>query len=141
VLVIGVHAEALRAPVTYRNFNGISPIFDSLAGTENAVVACFPFPRQRESFANVDCMLVSTRFWLPLVNGYSSFIPDRYDREAKALDAFPEGDTLAYLRQLGVTHLIVFTNKLSPSRLQHLSERADVALWREDGSARIYVLK
>jgi hypothetical protein len=141
VLLLAVHIEALRAPVNYRAFEGLSPIFDSLQGADHAIVACFPFPRPREAFRNVDCMLASTRFWYPLINGYSSFIPERYNREAAALDAFPEGNTLEYLRQLGVTHLIVFADKLSPPRLAHLSEHRELVLWKTDGPVQIYLLK
>src|SRR5207253_6100229 len=65
VLVLGVHVEALRAPINYRAFNGLSPIFDSLAERDHALVACFPFLPPREAFHNVDCMLASTRFWQP----------------------------------------------------------------------------
>jgi hypothetical protein len=86
-------------------------------------------------------MLASTRFWQPLVNGYSSFIPARYYREAAALDSFPEGTTLQYLKQLGVTHVIVFTDKLSAPRLAHLSEHPELSLWKVDKSVRIYLLK
>ena len=86
-------------------------------------------------------MLASTRFWQPLLNGYSSFMPERYNRMAQRLAAFPEGDTLAYLKQLGVTHVIVFTNKLSAPRLAHLPEHPELVLWQEDASARIYQLK
>ena len=78
-------------------FAGLSPVFDSLADTNHALVACFPFPARREAFHNVDCMLASTRFWHPLLNGYSSFIPERYDHEAAALD----GDELEVLDQPG----------------------------------------
>jgi hypothetical protein len=85
-------------------------------------------------------MLASTRFWHPLVNGYSSFIPERYDREAAALDAFPEENTLAYLKQLGVTHVVVFVNQLSAPRLAHLAEHPELTLWKEDASVRIYRL-
>lgn len=141
VLLLGVHLEALRAPITYRRFEGISPIFDSLKGVDSALVACFPFPLPREAFHNVDCMLASTRFWQPLLNGYSSFMPERYNRTAQRLAAFPEGDTLGYLKQLGVTHVIVFTNKLSAPRLAHLPKHPELVLWQEDASARIYQLK
>jgi len=141
VLVVGAHLEALRAPIQYRAFEGLSPVFDSLRTSDRALVACFPFPQPREVFRNVDCMLASTRFWKPLVNGYSSFTPERYIRHAAALDAFPEGTTLQYLRQLGVTHLIVFTDRLSAPRLAHLSEHPELSLWREDGAVRIYLLK
>jgi hypothetical protein len=140
-LLLGVHLEALRAPINYRAFDGLSPIFDELRGSDHALVACFPFPPPREAFHNVDCMLASTRFWQPIVNGYSSFIPERYIREAAALDAFPEGNTLEYLRQLGVTHVIVFTDRLSAPRIAHLSEHPELSLWKADRSVRIYLLK
>ena len=141
VLVLGAHLEALRAPINYRPFEGLSPIFDSLRGSDRTLVACFPFPTTREAFQNVDCMLASTRFWQPLLNGYSSFMPENYNRIAAALDAFPEGTTLQYLRQLGVTHVIAFTDKLSAPRLAHLSEHSELSLWKEDTSVRIYQLK
>jgi hypothetical protein len=86
-------------------------------------------------------MLASTRFWQPILNGNSSFTPELYVREAAALDAFPEGTTLQYLRQLGVTHVIVFTDKLSAPRLAHLDEHPELSLWKEDRSVRIYLLK
>ena len=142
-LLLGAHVEALRAPISYRPFDGISPIFDALQTTgDDTLVACFPFPGPREAFQNVDCMLASTRFWKPLVNGYSGFIPESYMRSAAALDAFPEGDTLAYLKSLGVTHVIVFTNNLSAPRVAHLEEHpAELELWKADASVRIYRLR
>lgn len=142
-LILAAHAEALRAPVNYRPFAGLSPILDDLRGTDDdTLVACFPFPPPREAFHNVDCMLASTRFWKPLVNGYSSFMPDSYVRSAAALEAFPEGDTLQYLRGLGVTHVIVFGDKLSAPRLARIEAHpTELVPWRQDGSLRIYLLK
>jgi hypothetical protein len=141
LLVLGVNLEALRAPLQYREFKGISPIFDDLATGDREVVACMPFPQPRVAFENVDCMLVSTRFWHPLVNGYSSFIPERYNRQAAALEAFPDRNTIQYLRELGVTIVIVFTDKLGPSRLARLSEHPELSLWKADKSVRIYRLE
>jgi hypothetical protein len=141
VLLLGAHLEALRAPIQYRAFRGISPIFDSLKTSDHKVIACFPVPGPLGEFQNADCMLASTRFWQPLVNGYSSFIPARYYDEAAALKSFPEGTTLQYLKQLGVTHVIVFNDKLSAPRLAHLSEHPELFLWQADKSVRIYLLK
>jgi hypothetical protein len=143
VLLLGGHLEALRSPINYRAFDGISPIFDQLKDAPNgSIVACYPFPPPREAFHNVDCMLASTRFWKPLLNGYSSFMPDSYTRSAAALEAFPEGDTLPYLKRLGVTHVIVFTDKVSAPRLAKLGEHAgELALLTSDASARIYRLR
>jgi hypothetical protein len=143
VLLAGVHLEALRAPINYRPFAGISPIFDLLkhAG-DDTLVACYPFPPPREAFHNVDCMLASTRFWKPLVNGYSSFMPESYTRAAAALDAFPEGETLGYLKGRGVTHVIVFPGKVSAPRLARLEQhRSELELLASDPSARIYRLR
>jgi hypothetical protein len=141
LLIVGVNLEALRAPIEYRAFAGIPPIFDTLRTPERHLVACFPFPGPLEISKNVDCMLASTRFWQPLVNGYSSFNPDSYARSARALDAFPEGDTLQYLRGLGVTRVVVFTDKLSAPRVAHLPEHPELSLLQDDGSVRIYELK
>ena len=141
LLVLSAHLEALRAPVQYRAFEGISPVFDNLRTSGHELIACFPFPQPRDAFVNLDCMMASTRFWQPLVNGYSSFTPERYNLEAAALESFPEGNTLQYLRQLGVTHVIVFTDKLSAPRVAHLSEHPELSLWKADRSVRIYLLK
>ncbi|MGC4083476.1 MAG: hypothetical protein QM736_15535 [Vicinamibacterales bacterium] len=139
VLLLGAHVEALRAPINYRAFDGLSPIFDALRDEpEGTLVACYPFPPPREAFHNVDCMLASTRFWKPLVNGYSSFMPESYTRLAAALDAFPEGDTLDYLQRLGVTHVIVFPDKVSAPRLARIDAHPDCLVpWKRDESARI----
>lgn len=143
LLLLTAHVEALRAPIDYRRFYGLSPNFDALASEPpGTLVACFPFPPPREAFHNVDCMLASTRFWKPLVNGYSSFMPESYTRSAQALAAFPEGDTLPYLKSLGVTHVIVFPGKLSAPRLARVDAHPDqLVLWKADDSARIYRLQ
>ncbi len=143
LFLVGAHVEALRAPINYRPFEGVSPIFAELkAAPVGTLVACYPFPPPREAFHNVDCMLASTQFWQPLVNGYSSFMPESYTRSAAALDAFPEGDTLAYLKGLGVTHVIVFPDKVSAPRLARMDAHPDQLVpWKSDPSARIYLLK
>ncbi|MFN7914487.1 MAG: hypothetical protein U0Q55_04045, partial [Vicinamibacterales bacterium] len=140
--VVVANVEALRAPINYRPFDRLSSIFDALADEPpGTVVACYPFPPPREAFHNVDCMLASTRFWKPIVNGYSSFMPESYTRSAAALEAFPEGNTLDYLKGLGVTHVIVFPSKVSAPRLERIDAHPDRLIpWKADASARIYRL-
>lgn len=141
-LIAAANLEALRAPIVYRPFDGLSPVFDALRSEpEGTLVACYPFPPPREAFHNVDCMLASTRFWKPIVNGYSSFMPESYTRSAAALTAFPEGDTLDYLKGLGVTHVIVFPGKVSAPRLERIDAHPDrLVPWKADASVRIYRL-
>ena len=140
VLIFGAHLEALRAPIRYRPFTGISPVFDQIETNRHEVMACFPFPRSRELFKNVDCMLASTRFWQPLLNGYSSFTPPSYRRHAAALAAFPLEGSIQYLRQLGVTKVIVFADQVGASRLSQISHHPDLSLWKADKSVQIYVM-
>lgn len=140
--IVVANAEALRAPINFRPFDGLSPVFDALADEPpGTLVACYPFPPPREAFHNVDCMLASTRFWKPILNGYSSFMPESYTRSAAALEAFPEGNTLEYLKGLGVTHVIVFPGKVSAPRLERIDAHPDRLIpWKADASARIYRL-
>ena len=114
--------------------------FDQIETNRHEVIACFPFPRSRELFKNVDCMLASTRFWQPLLNGYSSFTPPSYRRHAAALAAFPLEGSIQYLRQLGVTKVIVFAGQVSAPRLSQISHHPDLSLWKADESVRIYVI-
>ena len=141
MLILGANVEALRAPIRYRPFTGISPVFDQLKANRREVVACIPFPHRRELFLNADCMLASTRFWHPLLNGYSSFTPPSYSRHAAALEAFPSDESVQYLRQLGVTKVIVFADKLAAPRLEHISDYPELSLWKADNSVRIYLVR
>jgi hypothetical protein len=52
-------------------------------------------------------MYFSLWHWTPMVNGYSGFIPESYDRLALDLVEFPRGDWVARLRSRGVTHVSV----------------------------------
>ena len=55
--------------------------------------------------------------------------------------AFPEGDTLDYLKGLGVTHVIVFPGKVSAPRLERIDAHPDrLVPWKADASVRIYRL-
>jgi len=52
-------------------------------------------------------MFYSTRHWQPMLNGYSGFSPPSYNELLDRLGAFPDDRSVDYLRQRGVTLLLV----------------------------------
>ena len=106
-LVAGASVEALRAPLTFRTFDGIPRIYQSLRDPSVRAVAEFPFFRAEDVLRNAPYVLNSTAHWKPIVNGYSGFVPRSYPAIADALRPFPGGGAEAELRRLGVTHVVV----------------------------------
>ncbi|HEX7018614.1 MAG TPA: hypothetical protein VF159_01280, partial [Gemmatimonadaceae bacterium] len=107
LLTVVVNAEALRAPFPYTPFEGIPSIYDFLARERHAIVAELPLYPRHMFFGNANYMLASTRHWHPILNGYSGFIPPSYQRVYDELKGFPDERSLAALRGLGVSHVVV----------------------------------
>jgi hypothetical protein len=107
ILVVGVNAEALRAPLRYRPFDGIPRVYESLRDPSVLAVAEFPFFGPEDVLRNAPYVLNSTTHWKPLVNGYSGFVPRGYPVIADALRDFPGDRSRAELRRLAVTHVVV----------------------------------
>ena len=64
-----------------------------------ASVAEFPFYGERVAFPlHAQYMVLSTTHWMPLVNGYSDYIPQDFREAAFVLDSFPSNDTFACSR-------------------------------------------
>jgi hypothetical protein len=56
---------------------------------------------------NLPYMYFSMWHWNRMVNGYSGSIPPSYRTLAEKTEGFPRGETVEYVRRLGVTHLTV----------------------------------
>lgn len=85
------------------------PSVYAAAGTSaDVVLAEFPFPTDTRDIArNLPYMYFSVWHGAAMVNGYSGFIPPGYSEFVQGLAGFPNADTLARLRQRGVTHVTV----------------------------------
>lgn len=141
-ILVGVHAEALRAPISYTEYQGMPAAWDELRSTDNnAVLAFFPFYPLDAVFSNAPYMLYSTRFFTPMLNGYSGFTPQSYLRHARAMEPFPDRASIDYLREVGVTHVVVDGRLMSDNRLAALDRFRELQLAFTDGSLRIYVLR
>jgi hypothetical protein len=68
----------------------------------------FPFPYVSTDFhSHTRAMLRSTENWLPLVNGYSDFIPSDFYQLALPINGFPDAASFALLKARGVRYVIV----------------------------------
>ncbi len=80
-------------------------VYDALRGRSDVVLA--ELPVRPEAAFNAAYMYLSLWHWLPMVNGYSGFIPGPYAEVAPALQDFPLGTSVDVAQRLGVTHVTV----------------------------------
>lgn len=141
LLLAAAHLEALRAPMGFTPNPGIPAVYDVLRRTaDNAVLVWVPFQPSPRFHMNAPYMLASTRFWRPMLNGYSGFKPASYYEHVKALANFPDEASIQYLHEHGVTHVIVDGAEMKPDRTARLAAFPQLTLLADDGNFRIYVL-
>jgi hypothetical protein len=142
LLVFLINAEAFRAPIPWRVFEGIPPIYDVLAALPRAVVVELPAYDPRAVFGNARYMLFSTRYWHPLVNGYSGFAPESYGRAAAGLRGFPDIRALEMLRARSVTHVVVhqaaFVGHCGQAAFDSIARIGSLQEIAHEGDIRIY---
>lgn len=145
ILVIA-NAESLRAPFVYRDFSGIPGVYRLLASEPGrVVVAEQPFFPRWAIFENAPYELDSTAYWRPLMNGYSGYTPDTYQRYADDFWYFPEDRAIKAMKDAGVTHVVVHPAMFlrdAAKVMQQVEARPDLQLMAigPDGM-RIYRLK
>ena len=71
----------------------------------NAVLA--EMPMLQDETANIPYMYFSIWHWLPMVNGYSGFVPKPYQDLRRDIALFPAAEAVDALRTRGVTHITV----------------------------------
>jgi hypothetical protein len=107
-LIALVNVEALRAPFTYQPFSGVPPVYAMLRDEAGpVVVAEQPFFPRWAIFQNAPYVLASTAHWRPLMNGYSGYTPDTYQKYADAFWYFPQDWAIQAMKDAGVTHVVV----------------------------------
>ncbi len=81
-------------------------IYGSLVGLPSGVLAEFPTPEETGMVGSDAFYLdFSTVHWHPMLNGHSGFMPASYVQFLQRTRDFPSRETLAYLRERGVTHI------------------------------------
>jgi hypothetical protein len=144
-LVVLVNAEACRAPLPYRDFTGIPPVYDALRSEPAAVVVELPVYSRRDWAANAVYMLNSTRHWKPIVNGYSGFFPASYARLQPLLAQFPGHEALETMHRRGITHAVVheaaFISMYGRARFDEIGTVQSLTQVARDGDVHIYRLR
>ena len=142
LLCVLVTIESIRTPVGYTPFTEIPRIYDRLANEPSAVVAEFPFYSGGNVNRNGPYVLANTRYFKPLLNGYSGFQPATFEARGLALDAFPGDAAFAALRLANVTHVFVhvqeFSGRYGQDRLDEIDARPELQLVAEEDGIRLY---
>jgi hypothetical protein len=142
VVLLAIGDHAVQLPLV--NVNPFPPVYAMLATLPKAPVLEVPLVHS-SFFLGADYLLNSTTHWMPLVNGFSDYIPDDYVDLTKALNHFPTQSGLAAARRAGARYVVVHLDKYSPREraavLAQLDEYSSAfrPLFK-DSSSRLYEL-
>lgn len=143
-LCVLITIESIRTPVGFTPFNGIPRIYDRFAG-QPVVVAEFPFYSGASVAENGRYVLANTRYFRPLLNGYSGFHPEPFLERGRALNSFPSEQALAELKVAGVTDVLVhvdaFRDRYRNAALEAIDTVPALEFVVEEGGIRLYRLK
>jgi hypothetical protein len=140
-----VTVEAIRTPVGFTPVYSIPRLYDRLATASDAVVAEFPFYSGANVSLNGPYVYANTRYFKPLLNGYSSFHPDTFEARGRALNSFPGEAALAELKVTRVTHVLVhsqdFSRRYGRQALEAIDTIPELQFETEEDGIRLYRLK
>ena len=115
VLAITAVIELNVVPFPWERALPVSTNYRLLASMPRAVVAEFPFYGERIAFPlHAQYMAFSTSHWMPLVNGYSDYIPQDFREAAVVLDSFPSTDTFKVLERHRVRYVGIHWDMYGP---------------------------
>ena len=108
-------AELNVVPFPWERALPVSTNYRVLASMPRAVVVEFPFYGERVAFPlHAQYMALSTTHWMPLVNGYSDYIPQDFRQAAFVLDSFPSTDTFKILEKHRVRYVGIHWDMYGP---------------------------
>jgi hypothetical protein len=108
-------AELNVIPFPWERALPVSTNYRVLASMPRAVVAEFPFYGERIAFPlHAQYMVFSTTHWMPLVNGYSDYIPQDFREAAFVLNSFPSTDTFEILEKRRVRYVGIHWDMYGP---------------------------
>jgi hypothetical protein len=106
-LAIADHLVPLKFPTVPPT----PPAYEALARLPKAPVIEMPFFERPAFYSrHTIYMLMSTRHWMPLVNGYSDYTPPTFEGDARALASFPFPPAFDAAKRLGVRYAMFHLN-------------------------------
>jgi len=123
VLAVAAAAELLT-PSNLKEMDGFEPVYRTLATVPRGPVIEAPFYYIESMFPlHAKYMMNSTTHWMPLVNGYSDYIPPDFVRNVTTLAPFPTPDGLKLLQPLGVRYALFHMYGYVESNRRDVEER------------------
>ena len=106
-----VAAGELAVPLHMPQVPPVEPVYRTLAMLPRGPVIEMPFfYPQVGLFQHTKYMLASTAHWMPLVNGYSDYIPPDFHEHVMTLAPFPSRDAFKILEPDGVRYAVFHMN-------------------------------
>jgi hypothetical protein len=121
-------AELNVVPFAWERALPVSINYRVLAAMPRGPVAEFPFYGERVAYPlHAQYMVLSTTHWMPLVNGYSDYIPPDFREAASVLDSFPSNDTFVVLQKHRVRYIGIHWDMYGPRAEEVRSKLKDFA--------------
>ncbi len=106
-----VAAGELAVPLNMPEAPSVEPVYRTLATLPRGAVIEMPFfYPQVGLFQHTKYMLASTAHWMPLVNGYSDYIPPDFYEHVMMLAPFPSRDAFKILEPNRVRYAVFHMN-------------------------------
>ena len=142
-------AEYASMPLAFVPYTVEVPAIDRWLNTlpKPFAIAEVPMPRVGDLGAytrhNTMAMLHATAHWQRTVHGYSGIQPALHQRLYDELSRFPDAVSLASLRDLGVTYVVVHEDRYPPDSRAQVDERfqrfaEQLRLEHTEGEGRVY---
>lgn len=117
-------ATELAFPLRFRQVPEISPVYHMLQGLSPAPVIEFPFWWRREELhGHARYMLNSTTHWMPLINGYSDYLPPDFRESVNVLRTFPSAEGFKILETTRPKYAVFHMTLLGDRGREHTAER------------------
>lgn len=114
-LAVVAIAELNVLPFPWERALTVSTNYKLLASMPRAVVVEFPFYGERIAYPlHAQYMVLATTHWMPLVNGYSDYIPQDFRDAASVLDSFPSTDAFKVLEKHRVRYIGIHWDMYGP---------------------------
>jgi len=121
-------AELNVVPFAWERALPVSTNYRVLAAMPRGALAEFPFYGERVAYPlHAQYMVLSTTHWMPLVNGYSDYIPPDFREAASVLDSFPSNDTFVVLQKHRVRYIGIHWDMYGPRAEEVRSKLKDFA--------------
>jgi hypothetical protein len=136
-------AGELAIPLRFQEVRPESDVYTVLAKQPVGPVIELPFYSDRGMFRHARYMLASTTHWMPLINGYSDYMPPDFVEAAPTLRLFPSREAFGRLTdkqpRYAIFHLDLYRKDDREDTLARIQEFAPfLRLLSVDGDVRLY---